>query len=282
MLQPISKDKVPARDEVWLRKCMRGILASAIIGGTYAQELCPEHVYCWFTENHSIKPDDEELWSFYYGLKRLIAANHDAEAWLHYQILNDINLDFPEFFVDTVVFTKSLMDQSWLADLGVEVEECQQQVLIPKDVTNLVISRMFNWTEPPFSGLSSEPDEESGRVDLFSFLQLLMKEHTDLIKKQTTLLRVLFDTARPDDGAPIHFEKLVRFRELHQILKAIHEPITLNETTQLYRDAYDVLVAKATSGYAPRGITFDSFLFAAKRRGLFTQIRRKRQNCKEN
>ena len=61
-----QRTRFPARDEVWLRKSMRGILASAI-GGAYAQELCPEHVYCWFTENHSIKPDDEEVWSFYFN-----------------------------------------------------------------------------------------------------------------------------------------------------------------------------------------------------------------------
>ena len=124
--------------------------------------------------------------------------------------------------------------------------------------------------------------DEPGRVDLFSFLQLLMNEHTHLVKTQTTILRVSFDTARQDNGVSVHTKTLVSMRDLHQILEAFHEPITLKETTQLYRDAYDVLVAKTTTGYAPRGITFDSFLSAAKRRGLFTKIRRQRQSYQKN
>lgn len=290
MLQPFPKDKVPARfsssrvyDEFWLRRCMRGILASAL-GGADAQDICPEYVYCWFNENHSVKPDDEEVWSFFYGVKRL-AAMHDAEACLHYHILNDVNLDFAQFLVDTLNFVKSLMDQSWLTDFETE---CQQHVWIPKDVANRVNSLMFTWTDPPLpvedlnrkvEVLVAEGDEENGRVDLFTFLQLLMNEHTHLVKKQTTLLQVSFDTARHDDGVSVHTNTLVSMRDLHQALKAFDEPITLKETTQLYRDAYDVLVANTATGHAPRGITFDSFLSAAKRRGLFTKIRRQRQNC---
>ena len=283
MLQPFPKDKVPARDEDWLRQCMRGILTSAM-DGTDAQEVCPEFVYCWFAENRSAKPDDEEVWSFFYGVQRL-AAMQDAEACLHYHILNDVNLDFAQFLVDTLSSLKSLMDQAWLTDFETE---CQQHVWIPKDVANHVISHMFtSRTDPPLSVedlnrkvevLAVEADEP-GRVDLFSFLQLLMKEHTRLIKKQTTLLRVSFDTARQDNGVSVHTKTLVSMRDLHQILEAFHEPITLKETTQLYRDAYDVLVANTATGHAPRGITFDSFLSAAKRRGLFTKIRRQRQNC---
>ena len=284
MLQPLSKDKVPARDEVWLRRCMRGILVSSALGGTDVQEVSPEYVYCWLNESHSIKPDDEEVWSFFYGVQRL-AAKQDAEACLHYHILNDVNLDFAQFLVETLVFIRSLMDEAWLTDFETE---CQQHVWIPKDVANRVISRMFTWTETlSVDDLNRkveavEGDEENGRVDLFSFLQLLMNEHTQLIKKQTALLRVSFDTARQDDGFSVHTKTLVSMRDVHQTLKAFHEPITLKETTQLYRDAYNVLIATAITGYAPRGITFDSFLSAAKRRGLFTKIRRQRQYCKEN
>eukprot|EP00984_Skeletonema_dohrnii_P035475 scaffold35272_cov228-Skeletonema_dohrnii-CCMP3373.AAC.1 len=104
-----------------------------------------------------------------------------------------------------------------------------------------------------------------------------MNVHAGQIKKQTTLLRILFETASKDGDVSVDTEKLVSLRELHDILKAVYEPITVKETTHLYRDAYDLLVAKTSIGYAPLGITFDSFLFAAKRRGLFTQIRRSRQ-----
>lgn len=275
MLQPISKDKVPVRDEAWLRNCMRGILISAALGSD-ALEDWPSHVYCWFMENH----DDEEAWSFYYSLKQ--HATSDAEACLHYQILNDVNLDFAAFFVDTLVFMKSLTDQSWLEDLE---NECQQQrIWIPTDVTKRVISHMFSWTDPPLSiedlnrKVEGESEEEQGRVDLFSFLQVLMRTHVDQIKKQTTLLRVLFDTVQKNVDVSVDRERLVSLRELYQILKSFHEPVTLSEATHLYRDAYDLLVAKTTTGYAPRGIIFDCFLFAAKRRGLFTRIRRRGMN----
>eukprot|EP00984_Skeletonema_dohrnii_P025505 scaffold14689_cov139-Skeletonema_dohrnii-CCMP3373.AAC.2 len=153
MLQPIPKEKVPVRDDVWLRRCMRGILVSAIGSADDVQEdwssqggrrpLSPEHVYCWFTENHGIKPDDEEVWSFYYCLKRF-AGKLDAEACLHYQMLNNVSLDFAEFIVDAIVYIKSLMD----ADFDLETE-CQQHIWMPTRLTKEVISHMFTWTDPP-------------------------------------------------------------------------------------------------------------------------------------
>jgi hypothetical protein len=116
MLQPIPKEKVPARDEVWLRRCMRGILVSAIGADTQEdssslsqaarRSLGPEHAYCWFMENHGIAPNDEDIWSFYYGIRGL-AAKQDAEGCLHYQLLDDVNLDCAEFFVDTLVLIRS-------------------------------------------------------------------------------------------------------------------------------------------------------------------------------
>eukprot|EP00985_Skeletonema_marinoi_P023442 scaffold15655_cov165-Skeletonema_marinoi.AAC.3 len=298
MLRPIPKEKVPVRDDVWLRRCMRGILVSAIGSADDVQEdwsshyqggrrpLSPEHVYCWFTENHGIMPEDEEVWSFYYCLKRL-AGKLDAEACLHYQMLNNASasasLDCTAFFVDTIVYIQSLMD----TDLDLETE-CQQHIWMPTSLTKQVISHMFTWTDPPIpieelnrkaESLATrfESVKEKGRVDVFSFLQLLMNVHAGQIKKQTTLLRVLFETASKDDDVSVDIEKLVSLRELHDILEAVYEPITVKETTHLYRDAYDLLVAKTSIGYAPHGITFDSFLFAAKQKGLFTQIRRSRQ-----
>ncbi len=53
MLQPMQKDKVPVRDELWLRKCMRGILLSAVTSESHSlqQNLGPEQVYCWFMKH---------------------------------------------------------------------------------------------------------------------------------------------------------------------------------------------------------------------------------------
>lgn len=307
MLQPILKEKVPVRDEVWLRRCMRGILVFAI-GSADSQEdslglslskvakpsIGPAHVYCWFMENHGITPDDEDIWSFYYGIRRL-AAKRDAEACLHYQMLDDVNLDYAEFFVEALLLIRSRMDQSWHAQFNNMETECQQHIWIPTDVTKQVISHMFSfWPDPTLSiedlnrkaeefatQLDSEEEKEMGhlssRVGLFVFLDLVMKGHIDQIKKQTTLLRVMFETASnskaKDQDVSVHTEKLVSATQLHKILKAVHESITLTETTLLYRDAYALLVTKAMNGYAPRGITFDSFLFAAKQRGLFARIR---------
>eukprot|EP00984_Skeletonema_dohrnii_P025508 scaffold14690_cov72-Skeletonema_dohrnii-CCMP3373.AAC.3 len=153
MLKPIPKEKVPVRDDAWLRRCMRGILVSAIGSADDVQEdwsshsqegrrpLSPEYVYCWFTENHGIKPDDEEVWSFYYGLKRL-AGKLDAEACLHYQMLNNVSLD-AEFIVDAIVYTKSLMD----ADFDLETE-CQQHIWMPTALTKKVISHIFTGPIP--------------------------------------------------------------------------------------------------------------------------------------
>jgi hypothetical protein len=106
-----------------------------------------------------------------------------------------------------------------------------------------------------------------------------MRAHADQIKKNATLLRVVFETASKDDKVSVSSENLVSLTQLHEILKAtvhVHEPVTFRETALLYRDAYELLVVKTTTGFAPRGINFDSFLFAAKRFGLFS---RKRRGC---
>lgn len=295
MLQPILKDRVPARDELWLRRCFRGILVSTIDAkltedSSIRLTLGPELVYCWFMENqHST----QDIWSFYYGIKRL-SAQRDAEACLHYQILDDDNLDYTSCLVDTLLLIRTLMGQSW----NEQFSGCQRNIWMSLDVTTKVISdafRTYPWTDPSVSmesvnrqvgdlvtesELSDETDRGvSPRADLFSFLWILMRAHADQIKKNATLLRVVFETASKDDKESVSSENLVSLTQLHEILKAtvhVHEPVTFRETALLYRDAYELLVVKTTTGFAPRGINFDSFLFAAKRFGLFS---RKRRGC---
>jgi hypothetical protein len=92
MLQPMQKDKVPVRDELWLRKCMQGILLSAVTSESHSSQhnLGPEQVYCWFMEHGG----DIDAWSYYYGLRQLASAkdNDNAEAWIHSHLLDDVHL----------------------------------------------------------------------------------------------------------------------------------------------------------------------------------------------
>ena len=285
MMQPLAEE-VPERDEEWLRQCMRGILFSAINVETQEESsnlseaklpLGPEGVYCWFVEN---KCNDKDMWSFYHCLKRL-AKTHDAEACILYRILNDDNLDSAEIFVDTLVYIHSLMDDQSFHEQFDLNGDCPKRIWMSRDLTRQVIDHAFKWIDPPLAiedllqRVDSEIENESNCVDLFAFLQMLMQVHNDQIELQTTLIRAKIEAiTMEDEDFDVDKKALVSITELRQILISVNNDITLRETALLYQDAYDFLTAHGTNGLVPRGITFDSFLFAAKRRGLLTSIRR--------
>ena len=221
-----------------------------------------------------------DAWSYYYRLRQLASTYSNAEAWIHYHLLDDVNLDFSEFLFDALSLVRSLMStQSWDNLLGIDTHH---DIWIPtelmKQVIDLPSKTSIEELNRDISETLSETSDEVDHVELFSFLQLLLNAHLNQIKKQTTLLRVMFETAATKDSnevVSVDAEKLVTLTQLHEILKSLHEPIeiTLGETSLLYRYAYEMLIEKAPNGCVPRGITFDSFLFAAKRRRLFSHIR---------
>ena len=65
---------------------------------------------------------------------------------------------------------------------------------------------------------------------------------------------------------------LVSVPQLYQILKTVWKSTTFQETTQIYREAYDVMYPPSQwNKPAPDGIDFQSFTIAAERYSLFSR-----------
>lgn len=128
----------------------------------------------------------------------------------------------------------------------------------------------------------SSPTTKS--IDLFAFIKIVMTTYLSHKKKQVTLIRLMFETA--SKGVLTDFydaqesssldddtgTDLVNVTQLHQILKTVRKSTTLQETTQIYREAYDVMYPPSQwNKPAPDGIDFQSFLIAAERYSLFSR-----------
>lgn len=130
-------------------------------------------------------------------------------------------------------------------------------------------------------------DESEGTtqsVDLFMFLQMVMKTYRSHRKKQNTLIRLMFDTASkgvltdfynaPESiNTQCNQEGMISLPQLFQIVQTLWPSTTLQETAQIYRDAYDVLYPPSQwNRPAPGGIDFKGFLVAAERHHLFSRM----------
>jgi hypothetical protein len=127
-------------------------------------------------------------------------------------------------------------------------------------------------------------------VELFSFVQMTMKAYLVKMQKHFTLLRLMFDTSsngtltdfynEPKKRPPsteYDVNPLVLYRELHKIMKTLWPNISIQETLIVYREAHDMMYPQSQWGTPnPDGICFESFVAAADRRCLFSQIRKGR------
>lgn len=125
-------------------------------------------------------------------------------------------------------------------------------------------------------------------VELFSFVQMTMKAYLVQMQKHFTLIRLMFDTAsngtltdfynEPKNLPPkpeFDINPLVGYRELHKIMKTLWPNISIQETSIVYREAHDMMHPQSQWGKPnPDGIWFDSFVTAADRRCLFSQLRK--------
>ena len=147
------------------------------------------------------------------------------------------------------------------------------------DIDNSVL-----WGEQVLpSELDVEPSPTTKSLDLFDFLKIVMITYLSHKKKQVTLIRLMFDTASKgvltdfydaqdssiDDNTST---SLVSVPQLHQILKTVWKSTTIQETTRIYREAYDAMYPPCQwNKPAPDGIDFQSFLIAAERYLLFSR-----------
>ena len=192
--------------------------------------------------------------------------------------------------------SKEIAYQLFYSDEGIKssmfVEEISTKVAeMATDIENSVL-----WGKNP--GLASQDETLATTttttttlsVDFFAFLQVIMKTYL-LHKKETmTLIRLMFDTASAKGGVLTDFydvqdssinvlssnmeqeEHLISVTQLYYILKTVWKSTTLEETTMVYRVAYDALYPPYQwHQSAPDGINFQSFLVAAERYSLFSR-----------
>ena len=111
---------------------------------------------------------------------------------------------------------------------------------------------------------------------------MIMKTYLSHKKKRVIFIRLMFETASKgvltdfydaQESNSSNQGNLIRLPQLYQILQTIWKSVTLNETTLIYREAYDALYPPSQwSKPAPDGINFQSFLIAAERRSLFSRV----------
>lgn len=277
----------------------------------------PEFTYCWFEQEDS-KSSDADRWSFYHELKA--SKDNSPECWLLFTLLDDLQgTDFLFFAVQALNAVRNLMDKSWHHQFGniistcgeaAELDEEANDIFIPVEISKEIAFQLFYdkikssklvdevsnkvedmaldidnsvlWGEQVLpSKLDEEPSPTTKSLDLFAFLQVVMKTYLSHKKKQVTLLRLMFETASKGVLTDFYAEDgsidntgtgLVSVPQLHQILKTVWKSTTLQETTQIYREAYDVMYPPSQwNKPAPDGIDFQSFLIAAERYSLFSR-----------
>ena len=279
----------------------------------------PEFTYCWFEQEDS-KSADADRWSFYHELKK--SKDSNPESWLLFTLLDDLQgTDFLLFAVQALNAVRNLMDKSWLHQFGniistcgevTELDEESNDVFLPVEISKEIAFQLFYdkiktsklvdevsnkveemvvdidnsvlWGEQVLpSELDAEPSPMTESVDLFAFLQVVMKTYLSHKKKQVTLIRLMFDTAAKGvltdfcDAQESSIDDdtgngLVSVPQLHQILKTVWNSTTIQETTQIYREAYDAMYPPSQwNKPAPDGIDFQSFLIAAERYSLFSR-----------
>jgi hypothetical protein len=152
--------------------------------------------------------------------------------------------------------TKAVMDIENLSSLGVKEGSASQH-------------------EPMAADASS--------IELFTFLQLILKTHLSHKKKQVTLIKLMFETASQGvltdnyggnkSNRQGYKDDLISVLQLYEILNTIWKSMTLEETTLIFREAYDALYPPSHwSKPAPDGINFSSFLVAVDRLALFSRL----------
>ena len=188
-------------------------------------------------------------------------SNHScisSNVWISVQISKEISYQL--FYNDRIKSSKFVDEiSSKLAEMAMDIEN----------------SLLFGELQNDSSTTSC--------VDLFAFLQVVMKTYVSHKNKQLTLIRLMFETAskgvltdfynvQDNSSTSCYAEGLISVPQLHQILKTLWKSTTLEETVMIYREAYDILYPP--SQYckpAPDGINFQSFLIAAERYSLFSR-----------
>ncbi|KAL7468581.1 hypothetical protein ACHAXS_008809 [Conticribra weissflogii] len=137
--------------------------------------------------------------------------------------------------------------------------------------------------------LNSEGDVSTRGIELFSFMQLILKYYLTYMKKRTILIRSMINASftreltdvYPSESTTEQTEEIfmekpkASFPEFCTILKIVWPAVDLKEIAAMYRIACDVEYPRSQWNRAPpQGVSYCGFAVAAERRCFFTRLRR--------
>ena len=273
----------------------------------------PEFAYCWFSNEEKLSTNDDDKWAFYRGLELLVTQN--AAAWILYQLLGDVQGEHVNSFLfQSMTVLKKHMGSSWvdkkfelysdqegvtskpqlndaLKSLGTSFETPPPRIFIPIDTARPVINELFYGDFIKSSSTIETLHQQlkdltvSGSVELFQFLQMMLKSYLVHMQKQFTLIRLMFETSSSGSLTDFYNEAkimepsvssdgIIGFRELYKILKTLWPNMSMMEAVLVYKESFDAMYPPTEWGKpSPDGISFESFLIAADRRSLFSRMR---------
>jgi hypothetical protein len=274
----------------------------------------PEMAYCWFSDKEKLTRGDEEKWAFYYGYQALstedalgwivyqlmddIQGEHFAAFLFHTITVVRKHLgssweDILGLYHQTNSLDSRLKFEEMLTSIGSSLNDPPQVIWLSIEIARAANNELFYGdrikspaaVEELHQELKNLAVENAKKVEFFSFIQMIMKAYIMHMSKQFTLLRLMFETSStgtltdfynepPEDPPNDSDDSLIGFRELHKILKTLWPKMSMQETTLIYREAFDISYPQPHWGRpSPDGISFESFLVAADRRCLFSRMR---------
>lgn len=288
----------------------------------------PEHAYAWFSNEEDFLPrdekgverlakEDEDRWAFYHGVKGL--SNCDSLGWIVYQLLDDLHgEDFFSFFSDAMDMIQKEMGQSFdqFSENSVAKAEFEDKYIwVLTTTSHEIIYRLFygDWIKSSAytEALTTEVDENamdmpnstlpvlqteatlkdiySPCIELYSFVQMLLKMYLKHMVKQMIQIRLMIDTSSTceltdyynvptanqcDKENALMKGQSASFVDFCKIIKSLWPTVSLKEMTLLYRESYDATYPPSQwNKPAPKGISFDGFMVAAERRCFFSRAR---------
>ena len=326
MLLPTKENNSPDQSASWIQCCMRGLFFASFYEFNHCVAQIdtafsfPQLVYRWFSNEDKLAADDDEKWAFYHGLN--LVSKEDPLGWIVHQLMDDAQGEhFTSFLFQSVNIVKNHMGSCWDEQFGLyskpestsskmkfeEVLHSHDQSFdepgpvsifcMSTESARAAINELFygDFIKSPATVEELHQKLEGmtvdSNIDLFSFVQMIMKAYLTHMQKQFTLIRLMFETScsgtltdfyddqviEGNDHPKEYGDSLVGFRELHKILKTLWpNKISLRESTSIYHEAFDVMYPQSQWGKpcSSDGISFESFCIAADRKCLFSNMMR--------
>lgn len=289
----------------------------------------PEHVYVWFDDDDDrwafyfglkkLSVCDSLAWIVYKLLDDKDGEEHPGEH-------------FFAFLSDAMDEIQNQMGHMWSRCIGTRyfqnIQEVRKEaestsgvegfgdcfddaVWLPLELSKEATLRLFGsgWIRSPslveslierlhdialdVPDSKSKDDAGTRSIELFSFIQTILKCYLTYANKRNILICAMIDTAvtreltdfYPSASISARTEEIsidkpkASFPEFCKILKTLWPAVGLKEIATMYRIASDEEYPRSQWNRAPpRGVSFSGFAVAAERRCFFTRLRRNNSN----